>query len=228
MTCITFRFNLTRWCNPIISILRRWPTGVKSPCANSYSSNAWSTHENRCSMVHEEVAWLVWTARIPCQLRKVLKLGNNTLQKQVEKNAPRSNEGPPNCKMLTSFLFVVCSSINQSCYGSVIKCMYGLFGDSPCRDSRRDKNKSWGARNTKTENRWRDMEGIQTRGQKKNPCTVPWSFRIRKKSDVRQKTATGLCCQQQVQIQGRVWPDRLSEVRYRVKTENISHKWAET
>lgn len=74
-----------------------------------------------------------------------LKLGNNTLQKQVEKNAPRSNEGPPDCKMLTVFLFAVCSTINQSCYGSVDQMhMYGLFVDSPCRDSRRDKNKSCG------------------------------------------------------------------------------------
>ena len=73
-----------------------------------------------------------------------LKLGNNTLQKQVEKNAPRSNEGPPELQNAYSFSFR-CLFVDKPKLLRIGDQMYvcGLFGDSPCRDSRRDKNKSW-------------------------------------------------------------------------------------
>lgn len=49
-----------------------------------------------------------------------LKLGNNTLQKQVDKNASRSKmrgletQGPPNCKMLTVFFFFRCLFVDKT------------------------------------------------------------------------------------------------------------------
>ena len=115
--------TLTRsgWYKPYPS--RRWPQlkyKIIVSCANSYSSNAWSTQENtgRCHMAHEAVVWLVvQTAGIQkynChgQLYKVLFFKLNLeitrmLQKQLEENVPRSNEGDPrNCKILTVFVFI--------------------------------------------------------------------------------------------------------------------------
>ena len=116
------------------------------------------------------------------------------------------------------FLFVVCSSINPKLLqiGDQM-CAMVLFGDSPCWDSRRDKNKSLGM----LEIRRRIMEGIQTvseGGQKK--CKVPWSFSIRqkefriKKSEVGHETVNkGFTFSNGTDFR-QVWPDRLSEVRY--------------
>ena len=154
MTYISFRSYLTRWCNHI-SILSRvackGSTEIKSSCANSYSSNAWSTHENRRSMVHEAFRMTCVNSRDSnIQLSESFSSNMETRcrskrrKTRLEATRGLETQGPPNCKMLTVFLFVVCSSINQNCYGSVIKCVCGLFGDSPCRDSRRDKNKPWG------------------------------------------------------------------------------------
>ena len=120
---------------------------------------------------------------------------------------------PRNAKCLQFFfsfrcLFVDKSKVVTDRWSNVC---HGLFGDSPCWDSRRDKNKSFGM----LEIRRRIMEGIQTvseGGQKK--CKVPWSFSIRqkefriKKSEVGHETVNkGFTFSNGTDFR-QVWPDR--------------------